>query len=58
MLSVEVRTSVNTFFDLDNEREIVLLAFRYVTYKQVMRKESHRNVDIISFITDKQMVLP
>lgn len=58
MLSVEVRTPVNTFFDLDNEREVVLLAFRYVTYEQVMRKEPHRNVDIISFIIDKQMILP
>ena len=52
-LSVKVRASVNTFLDLDNEREIVLLAFCYIAYQEIMRKQSHRNVDIISFIIDE-----
>lgn len=45
VLSVELGLPVDTFFDFDDEREVVFLAFGDVADEQVVREEPHLNVD-------------
>ena len=42
VLAVEITGAVDALFDLDYQREVVLLAFGHVADQQVVRQQSHQ----------------